>query len=79
MAQLKKTILDEFVLPCDFIVGNIRFGKGVKLETVRAAAERWLVRASELWPPVTKEQSEAIEKLVAPEFETGDWRWIEKE
>ena len=40
---------DQHVLPCDFVVGHIRFGKGVKLETVRAAAARWLDKAQ--WQP----------------------------
>jgi hypothetical protein len=31
---------DEFVLPCDFVVGHMHFRKGVKLETVRQFAER---------------------------------------
>lgn len=31
----------EHKLPCDFEVGRIRYRKGVKLETVRAAAQRW--------------------------------------
>lgn len=38
---------DQHVLPCDFVCGHMRFGKGVKLETVRAAAERWLKAAME--------------------------------
>lgn len=42
---------DEHVLPCDFIVGSVRFGKGVKLETVRAAAERWYKIAKMDWEP----------------------------
>jgi hypothetical protein len=37
----------EHKLPCDFIVGHIRFRKGVALETVRLAAERWHRMASE--------------------------------
>lgn len=41
---------DEYVLPCDFVVGHIRFGKGVKLETVRGAAERWLKIAVNSFP-----------------------------
>lgn len=41
---------DEYVLPCDFIVGHIRFGKGVKLETVRKAAERWHAAAVAMYP-----------------------------
>lgn len=43
--QRIEKIDDEHVLPCDFIVGAVRFGKGVKLETVRAAAERWFKMA----------------------------------
>jgi hypothetical protein len=39
---MAKTIPPEHRLPCDFIVGHIRFRKGVALETVRKAAERWL-------------------------------------
>lgn len=45
MAQ-KKKIDPEHRLPCDFIVGPLRFHKGVKLETVRAAAERWFNQAA---------------------------------
>lgn len=37
----------EHVLPCDFIVGHVRFAKGVTLETVRQAAERWHRAAAE--------------------------------
>lgn len=40
-----KKIDARHLLPCDFIVGHIRYRKGVKLETVRAAAERWLKTA----------------------------------
>jgi len=43
---MSKKIPDEHKLPCDFIVGGVRFGKGVKLETVRQAAERWWRQAS---------------------------------
>lgn len=39
--RIKKTIPPEHKLPVDFIVGHIRYRAGVKLETVRAAAERW--------------------------------------
>jgi hypothetical protein len=46
MARLAKSMLDaEETLPCDFVVGHVRFGKGVKLETVRQAAERWFKMA----------------------------------
>lgn len=31
------------------------------------------------WPDVTREQIEAIDKLVAPEFAAGDWQTIEAE
>lgn len=41
-----ETIPPEHKLPCDFICGHIRFRKGVALETVRQAAERWLLKAS---------------------------------
>jgi len=38
----KKKIDSQHMLPCDFVCMHMRFRKGVKLETVRAAAERWL-------------------------------------
>lgn len=44
-------IPDKHVLPCDFVVGPIRFGKGVSLETVRQAAERWFNAADTEWKP----------------------------
>ena len=44
--SMSDKIGDEHVLPCDFVVGHMRFGKGVKLETVRRAAERWFKIAS---------------------------------
>lgn len=31
----------EYRLPCDFSVGAIRYRKGVQIETVREAAQRW--------------------------------------
>lgn len=31
----------EHKIPCDFVVGQIRYRRGVKFETVREAAERW--------------------------------------
>jgi hypothetical protein len=46
--EIAMKIDDEYVLPCDFIVAaEICFGKGTKLEIVRDAAERWLLRAAE--------------------------------
>lgn len=56
---------DEHVLPCEFIVGHIRFGKGVKLETVRRAAERWLKIAVKNYFQPDPEQVKLIDKLVA--------------
>jgi hypothetical protein len=48
----------EHKLPCDFIVGHIRFRKGVKLETVRRAADRWHKAACDAVPvnPVTLDE-----------------------
>lgn len=43
--QQQRKIDPAHKLPCDFHAGHIRFGKGVQLETVRAAAERWLIEA----------------------------------
>jgi hypothetical protein len=56
---------DEHVLPCDFIVGHIRYRKGVKLETVRKAAERWLKIAVKNYFQPDPEQVKQIDKLVA--------------
>ncbi len=58
-----KPIPDEHVLPCDFIVGSVTFRKGVKLETVRQAAERWLIKAAATWPEFTQEQIDAIKNI----------------
>lgn len=56
---------DEHVLPCDFIVGHMRFRKGVKLETVRKSAERWLRIAVKNYFQSDPEQVKLIDKLVA--------------
>lgn len=52
-------IPDEHVLPCDFIVGRVRFRKGIKLETVRRASERWFKIARDAYfrpdPEVVKQ------------------------
>lgn len=37
------------------------------------------VKCREKWPEVTAKEVEAIERLVAPEFETGDWVTVESE
>lgn len=58
-----KTIDPSHRLPCDFIVGPLRFRKGVKLETVRAAAERWYVLAASTFPFDLKKVGE-INKLI---------------
>lgn len=36
---------ERHVLPCDFMIGSVRFRKGVALETVRIAAQRWFDEA----------------------------------
>jgi hypothetical protein len=59
---------DQYVLPCDFVVGHIRYGKGVKLETVRAAAARWLEKAE--WQP---EDMDRIREALKP-MEVGEDR-----
>lgn len=43
-------IPEEFKLPCDFKIGRITFRKGVALETVREAAERWWAAAASAHP-----------------------------
>lgn len=59
---MEKTIAPEHVLPCDFIVGSMIFRKGVKLETLRVAAERWLRAGAEAVKPGDTTE---LEKLVA--------------
>lgn len=60
---------DEYVLPCDFIVGHMRFRKGVKLETVRWAAERWLKMATDAYftpdPEKVKKLDEMMKDILA--------------
>lgn len=56
---------DKYVLPCDFIVGHIRFGKGVKLETVRKAAVRWHTIAAAAYPlPVDADKLKQMQALL---------------
>lgn len=53
----------EHKLPCDFIVGYVRFRNGVKLETIRAAAERWFSVASlASYNPALRTAAEAVIK-----------------
>jgi hypothetical protein len=71
---VKKAIDKEHVLPCDFIVGHIRYGKGVKLETVRQAAERWYkaaVAASEVDSAALVKMAEALNTLHADNITEG--------
>jgi len=60
---------DEHVLPCDFIVGHMRFRKGVKLETVRRAAERWFKMATDAYftpdPEKIKKLDEIMKDILA--------------
>jgi len=60
---------DEHVLPCDFVVGHMRFRKGVKLETVRRAAERWLKIATDAYftpdPEKIKKLDEIMKDILA--------------
>ena len=67
----EKTIPDEHVLPCDFIVGNMRFRKGVKLETVRKAAERWRRVAIDNYFRTNPEASELIDMLLQARAQTN--------
>ena len=61
MARADKRKIDkEHKLPCDFIVGHIRFKKGVSLETVRMAAERWFKAARDASHPVDGEKIKAL-------------------
>ncbi len=61
MARSDKRKIDKaHRLPCDFVVGHIRFGKGVALETVRTAAERWLKAAQVASAPVDGEKLKAL-------------------
>lgn len=67
MSKEEKTISRVHLLPCDFIVGHVHFRKGVELETVRAAAERWLkiasdVARSKMDPETTKKLRELLDK-----------------
>ena len=56
---------DEHVLPCDFVVGHMRFGKGVKLETVRKAAERWLKVATDAYFKPDPKKVAEIDRMLA--------------
>ena len=58
-------IPDEHVLPCDFICGHMRFRKGVKLETVRKAAERWLKAATKNYFTEDPELIKRVDALLA--------------
>lgn len=58
-------IPDEHVLPCDFCCFHMRFRKGVKLETVRKAAERWL-KAAMMGQPIKPDSIEDVRKMLEP-------------
>jgi hypothetical protein len=60
---MSATIPDEYTLPCDFIVGHIRFRKGVKLETVRQAAERWHRVATAAWGKPKYDLDELLKQI----------------
>lgn len=61
---------DEHVLPCDFIVGHMRFRKGVKLETVRGAAERSARRRSRSRSSVALKARRALMGIANLELKT---------
>lgn len=56
---------EQHVLPCDFVVGHMRFGKGVKLETVRKAAERWLKIATDAYFKPDPKKIVEIDRMLA--------------
>lgn len=58
-----RIIPPEHTLPCDFIVGHMCFHKGVKLETVRKAAERWFKEATAA-SPFARIDGDKIRELV---------------
>jgi hypothetical protein len=58
-------IPDEHVLPCDFCCYHMRFRKGVKLETVRKAAERWL-KSAMLQQPLDPDSIDNVRKMLDP-------------
>jgi hypothetical protein len=60
---MTKVIPPEHKLPCDFVVGHIRYRKGVKLETVRQAAERWLRQAASFGQPSPYDLKKMIGKI----------------
>lgn len=41
--------------------------------------EKVQIARRDRWPEATEAQVTAIDKLVAPEFETGDWQTVESE
>lgn len=45
---MAKEIDPKYKLPIDFQIAHITFKKGVELETVRQAVERWFKKAREL-------------------------------
>lgn len=60
---MKKRIDPSHKLPCDFIVGPIRYGKGIKLETIRQAAERWYNALVEYEKPDSVKLAELAEHM----------------
>lgn len=69
----KRTISAEHTLPCDFVVGATRFRKGVRLETVRKAAERWFKQAAAA-SPFSKIDGDLVRELVekVQRYESSD-------
>jgi hypothetical protein len=49
------------------------------IEGLRRSAQQLRALAEPVWPEVTQEQVDAVDKLVAPEFETGNWVYVERE
>lgn len=59
-------IPDEHVLPHDFCCYHMRFRKGVKLEVVRQAAERWLKEAIRAHAPRSPSDLERMRDALRP-------------
>ncbi len=69
--RISRIIPPEHTLPCDFVVGATRFRKGVRLETVRQAAERWFKQAAAAAPQIDGDMvRELVEKV--QRYESAD-------
>lgn len=75
----------EYKLPCDFIVGHIHFRKGVALETVRQAAERWHAVATANFKASPRYKLDDLLKGISADGypanprNVSDWVWFYEE